>query len=492
MFSLSHYAYRASDVREFEPQAANNINCSMYSLMEQAGKAVFSYLQDHYPSSTHIVLISGSGNNGGDGYVTARMLRQAGYRISMTTIDPEKPLQGDAKRAQQHFIDAGGEISSVNAIELMANQVIVDGLLGTGLSGEVAGTYARVIEAINASGADVVSIDIPSGTHADTGQPLGCSVKATATVTFVGIKTGLITGIGKYHSGNLVFAPLSIGKTFHQMAPVAATRLAFKDFFALPPRPEHAHKGHFGKLLCIGGNRSMAGAIRLASEAAMRTGAGLVKVFCHNDSRLQVSNGRPELMVATDNLLEHLNWADCLVFGPGLGSDGWSLDVFHQLLSYLAHEDKPIVIDADGLNILGQQLHKFRLSEVVITPHPAEAGRLLGIDTAAVERDRYQAALQLTQKYQATCILKGSGSIVQTKQNSYVCCDGNPGMATAGMGDVLAGIVGGLIAQGMSSTESAKMGTCLHAASADLTAQQQGLRGMLASDIFAYLRQLLN
>ncbi len=484
--------YRAQDIRELEPLAAKQIDCPMYALMEQAGRAAFDYIIGHYSTRDKVVVAAGTGNNGGDAYVVARLLKQAGYAVTMASIAPQKPLSGDALQAQSAWLATGAPVADLQQHDLQDCALLVDGLLGTGLSGEVKAPYAEVIDRINHTRLDVVSLDIPSGTHADTGQPLGASIHANATVTFVGTKMGLVTSIGKHHCGQLIFAPLSIGALFHQLAKAQGVCLSFNDFFALPSRPIHAHKGHFGRLLCIGGNRSMAGAIRLSGEAAMRCGAGLVKVYCHSDCRTLVSNGRPELMIASDNLLEHLNWADCIVFGPGLGKDSWSQQCFSQVISYLIHEDKPVVWDADGLNLLSEHLHKLHLQNMIITPHPAEAARLLGCKTAEIEQDRFAAVAQLSQRYQASCILKGAGTLIRDSEQTYICADGNPGMATAGMGDVLAGILGGLLAQGMNRTDAARYGTCLHAYAADLTAQQQGMRGMLASDIFDSIRQLIN
>lgn len=464
----------------------------MYELMERAGKASFDFLLQNELVSKNVLIITGSGNNGGDGYVLARLLAEHNYAVTLVSIDPNRDLVGDANTAKLKWLSSGGHIVAVEKVNFDEYGVIVDAMLGTGLSGEVKGDYVEVIDKVNLCRSYVFSIDIPSGTAADSGQILGNAINADATITFVGIKSGLVTGIGKHQVGKLVFAPLGIEKEFDSIAIPVATMLSHSDFEPLEKRQMHSHKGHFGKLVCIGGNQGMSGAIRLSAEAAMRTGAGLVRVFCHQRSVLQVSYGRPELMVTDENLLQHLDWADCVLIGPGLGQDSWSRQTFEQVLSYLTHEDKTVVFDADALNLLSRHLHKFRLSNMVITPHPAEAARLLDTSVIDIENNRFDSAFKLSKKYHSACILKGAGSIVQNSGTAIVCSDGNPGMATGGMGDVLTGIIAALQAQGMNNSEASTYGTCLHAAAADLNTKQHGQRGMLASDIFEHIRPLVN
>lgn len=490
--SLSHKLFDADTVRRCEPLAAEAADCAMYDLMERAGKASFDFLLQNNLACRQVLIITGSGNNGGDGYVVARLLAEQKYTVTLASLCPSKELSGDAETAKSKWLSRGGEVVAVNNINFDEYDVIVDAMLGTGLSGEVKGHYAEVIEQVNLSVSYVLSIDIPSGTAADSGKILGSSINANATITFVGIKSGLVTGIGKHQVGKLIFAALGIEKEFDVIAKPIASLVNYKDFESLEKRPTHSHKGHFGRLVCIGGNQGMSGAIRLSAEAALRTGAGLVRVFCHQRSVLQVSNGRPELMVTDDNLSQHLDWADCILIGPGLGQDSWSRQTFSQVLSYLVHHDKPVVFDADALNLLSQHIHKFALSNMVITPHPAEAARLLDVTVADIENNRFDSANKLNSQYHSACILKGAGSVIHNSDGVFVCSDGNPGMATAGMGDVLTGIIAALLSQGMNKDEASVYGTCLHGSAADLNAKKQGQRGMLASDIFEQLRQLVN
>ncbi|GAB2708871.1 NAD(P)H-hydrate dehydratase [Aliiglaciecola aliphaticivorans] len=489
---LSQNLYTAQCVREGEVEAAKQLSIPLYDVMQVAGETLFDWIQTHFDHQTNILIAVGTGNNGGDGYVAASLLLADGYTITLASIDPARPLSGDALLAQQSWLTSGGEVADIRLVDTEHFELIVDGLLGTGLKGTVTSAYQSVIQRINQSSAHILSIDIPSGLDANTGASLGASINADTTISFVGLKTGLVTGNGKQKSGNLIFKALNIGETFGQLMEAQGRLIEYADFAPLAPRALHSHKGNNGKLLCIGGNNGMAGAIRMTSEAALRTGVGLVKVYCHANSTSSIVQGRPEIMASSENLAQLLEWADCIVFGPGLGQTSWSQETFNQLFSYLIHQHKPLIIDADGLNLLSHQLHALQLSYLIMSPHSAEAARLLNTDVEKIENDRYGAATKLVERYGGNCILKGAGSIVHSQQGTYVCANGNPGMSTAGMGDVLSGVLGSLAAQGMTAGEASLFGVCIHSAAADLVADNFGQRGMIASDLFDYLRQLVN
>jgi hydroxyethylthiazole kinase-like uncharacterized protein yjeF len=464
----------------------------MYELMERAGAAAFTVLQDEWPKAIKLLVLVGQGNNGGDGYVLARLAKAQGLQVTLCGANPDKAPSGDAATARQAYKHAGGIESPWQGIDLSQFDVLVDALLGTGLSGQLRAPYTEIIANVNQSGVPVLSIDIPSGLAADTGQWLGDAVQADHTVTFVGIKQGLCTAMGKQASGELHFSALQIDEAFAPLAEATGQLVNFSHLASLPKRPLAAHKGHFGRLLCIGGNQGMPGAIRLCAEAAMRCGAGMVRVYCHPVSQLAVSSGRAELMVSTDELAKHLQWASSIVIGPGLGQDDWAQEVFKQVLSHLQDHDKPLLIDADGLHMLAAGGTNPTLGRLVLTPHPGEAARLLDCNSSEIEDDRFHAAQELASRYGGAIVLKGAGTIIQSKAHTWICQDGNPGMASGGMGDVLSGVAGALLAQGMNSERAALYATCIHARAADLAAQQEGERGMLASDLFVYLRQLVN
>ncbi len=490
--SLTQKLYRADQVRMHEAQAAEQVGMDMYSLMQRAGACVYQQCVTLFPNVDNYLIVVGIGHNAGDGYIAALAAYNAGKTVTVCAIEPDRDVQGDVAKARQAWASAGGTVEHFSDEHLQKADLIIDGLLGTGINGFIRAEFAQVIEQINQANKPIVSIDVPSGLDANTGASLGECVQATATVTFIGIKLGLTTGAGKQSCGKLIFEELGIGKVFADIARSDASALDLKHFKGLAPRPVHSHKGTYGRLLCIGGNKSMSGAIRLSAEAALRTGTGLVKVYSHQDSVLQICSGRPELMVSSTGLKEALAWATCIVIGPGLGQDDWSKTSFDAVMEYCQQEPKPIVIDADALNLKAVNTSFVALPECVITPHVGEAARLLNIPIDEVESNRFNYARQCSQRYDATCVLKGAGSIVDNQLHSWVCRHGNPGMATAGMGDVLAGILGSLMSQGLNKDMACQYGVSIHAKAGDIVAKKYGQRGLLASDLFNTVRVLIN
>ncbi|MCV2886599.1 NAD(P)H-hydrate dehydratase [Aestuariibacter sp. AA17] len=495
--SLSHKIYVAGTVRDKESVAAKRAGVSMWTLMERAGTSAYRALRNRWPEMTRIVVFVGTGNNGGDGYVLATQARQDGLTVSVYSIEPSQPLKGDALTAREMYEKEGGSVNPCSDYQDESDEhVIVDALLGTGLSGELREPYHNVIDKINASAAPVLSVDIPSGMHADTGQNLGTVIQAECTVTFVGIKSGLVTGQGKGYAGELIFDDLGIATPFLEESQPKARWIDFGSYQPLPKRKVDTHKSHYGRLLCIGGNAEMSGAIRMTAESAMRSGAGMVKVFCHENSTLAVSLGRPEIMVSSSALEEQLKWATCIAIGPGLGRDEWAETTMMKTLDHVRRTPKPLVIDADGLYWLSKMRKQSLGAKVtpltVITPHAAEAARLLDADVQEVNDQRYLAVEELTRMYHVTSILKGAGTLIHEQGQMSVCAGGNSGMATAGMGDVLTGVVSAMLAQGMPPYDAACYSVCLHAQAGDNIAKSQGQRGMLATDLISEFVKLVN
>lgn len=490
--SLTQKLYRAAQVKHLELEAAASVGLSKFELMQRAGKAVFENCVSLMPNSECYLILVGVGNNAGDGYITALNAKNAGKEVILCAIEPEREVQGDAARAQQAWLNNGGKVQAFNESMLLRCDLVIDALLGIGIVGIIRNEFADVIDAINNSGKPVLSVDLPSGLDADTGESLGRCINADVTVTFIGIKLGLTTGAGKQSCGRLVFEDLGIGRAFADIARSDATALDLKHFKGLAPRPVHSHKGSYGRLLCVGGNNGMSGAIRLSAEAALRSGTGLVKAFVHEQSKFLVGSGRPELMVICDELEEALAWATCIVIGPGLGRDEWSQNIFDRVLSFVEKNPKPIVIDADALNLMASTGSFVALSDCVVTPHSGEAARLLNVSVEEVENSRFIFARQCAERYEATCILKGAGTIIDNQEHSWVCRHGNPGMATAGMGDVLAGLIGSLMAQDVEKELACQYGVSLHAKAGDIVAEKYGQRGLLASDLFDTIRMLIN
>lgn len=487
MTDLAKPLYRVAQIRQAEQFAIENLQIASRQLMESAGLAAFNVLQQRWPQQKQITVFCGAGNNAGDGYVLARLALQAGYRVELFAIGAIQHLKADALFCAEAFVQTGGVVKSWSAASWVASGVLVDALLGTGLNRLVDENYAAVINAINIADLPVVAIDVPSGLQADTGCVLGAAIKATVTVTFLGLKTGLFTGQAADYCGEIIESGLDLpANMFNQLA--VAARLLAKP--KLAKRQRCAHKGNFGHLLLIGGNHGYSGAISLAGEAALRSGAGLVSIASRELHSGLLNIGRPELMCHGVEDLSQLqaliDKASVIVIGPGLGQDQWARAMFATVLS----TDKPCVVDADALNLLAQQ--PCRRDNWILTPHPGEAGRLLACANHKIASDRFAAVSELQRRFAGVCVLKGAGSLISDGQQIFVSTTGNPGMASGGMGDVLSGITGALLAQGWSLIEAAKLAVYVHGEAADRAVIEVGERGLLASDLLPYVRACLN
>ena len=490
---LPDLLYTSAEVRTVDQFAINRQGIPGIELMERAGTAAFDAIRVRWPDARTLSVVCGSGNNGGDGYIVARLAHQQGWDVRAFPATAPDALKGDARQAWLHYREAGGELLNFMPEDFEGAEVVVDALLGTGLDREVSGPYANIIQAINryrgrvARERGIAAIDIPSGLNADTGAIMGHAVKADLTISFVGLKRGLFTADGPELSGDIVFNDLGISAQ-HGVQPSAT--LLTKPTTQLAKRPRSAHKGQHGHVLVIGGDLGYSGAARLAAEAALRVGAGLVSVATRAAHAANFNLNCPELMChaveSAAELKALLTRATVVAVGPGLGTQDWGRDMFRAALD----STLPLVVDADALNLLAEQ-PTFRRNWI-LTPHPGEAGRLLGIASADVQRDRFIALASLQNLYGGTVVLKGSGSLIQhDREIPAVCPLGNPGMATGGMGDVLTGIIAGLIAQKLDLPQAARVGVWLHAAAGDLAARN-GERGLLASDLFEPLRTLAN
>ncbi|HEY1026321.1 MAG TPA: NAD(P)H-hydrate dehydratase [Pseudomonas sp.] len=459
-----------------------------FELMQRAAHAAWRALRRRWPDADEITVLAGRGNNAGDGYLIAALAQRAGWRVRVLAVGEPTALMGDAALACAEARQAGVAIQPWNECAPLAG-VLVDALLGTGLAGGVREPYAQAIRLINHSGLPVLAVDIPSGLHADNGSRLGVAVRADLTVTFIGLKLGLLTGVGPELCGVLQFDDLQGDAELLAQAPSLAQRLDPANLPRLSARSPVAHKGQFGHLLVVGGDLGMGGAALLCADSGLRAGAGLVSLATRAEHVAAALVRRPEIMctaVASANQLwALLERADVCVVGPGLGQGAWSRSV----LSAVAGLEGCQVWDADALNLLasGQVVAP---RQGVLTPHPGEAARLLGLDTAAVQADRPAAARALAQRYGLVVVLKGAGSLVAAPDGRLVLCDrGHPAMAGAGLGDVLAGLIGALLAQGMAAFEATSLAVWLHARAGEVLAAQG--RGLAAGDLPGAIRQLL-
>ena len=511
--NLPQQRFKAEQVRDNEAKVAKIQGVEMYQLMLDAGKAVFKLVSTNY-DCTNLMILCGYGNNGGDGYVVAKLALAENWKVSVVQVGDIDKLKGDAKRAYSDFIDAGGKVDVclqgyIIHDELVVDErtVIIDALLGTGITGDVREPMASLITWVNNQAvvgeiAGVVSVDVPSGLNSNTGVVANTAIKATLTCTFIGVKQGLSTGYVPDYCGKLYYADLAVGEAFNAHVQASAWCVNQKQLAeALPKRQLASHKGSFGHVLLIGATRGMSGAIRMAGRACFRTGAGLVSIVTHIDNEMVVATDSPEFMVSgvkTDtDIRPWLDKVDVIAIGPGLGQSSWGQSMFTQVTEYLKHVPKPCVLDADALNIMASLKFypRFEGKSTVITPHPLEAARLLRSNTKTVQQDRFEAAKTLSEITGAVALLKGVGTVVCALEDDtcdlYINTSGNPGMATAGMGDVLTGIIGALMAQGFMAKDAAIFGALIHGLAADIAARE-GERGMMASDILAHIRQVIN
>lgn len=490
---LPYPLYRAEQVRQLDQYVINTLGTSGTILMERAGAAAFAELQRRWLKAKKIAVVCGHGNNGGDGYVLARAAKDAGMDVTVMQVGDTNSLQGDALAAMQRLQNAEVNPLPFAAGLLATADVVVDGLLGVGLRGTVSGDFAAAITAINQCNKPVLALDIPSGLDADTGIPHGVAVHAACTISFLGLKRGLFTGDGPDYTGNVAFHDLNVPVEAYAQQPVEVERIDYGRYKSLlKPRSRVAHKGDHGHVLLVGGEQGYTGAVRMAGEAALRIGAGLVSIATRQAHATIMNASRPELMVhgvedaaGFQRLAER---ASVIAIGPGLGQQEWG-----KLMLQLALDSGlPLVVDADGLNLLSQHTQIAR-DHWVLTPHGAEAARLLGCGSTQIHQDRFAAVTKIQQQYGGVIVLKGAGSLIAAANTPvFLCSDGNPGMASGGMGDVLTGSIAGLVAQGMGLTLATHLGVVIHAAAGDAAAKAAGERGMLASDLMSWLRRLVN
>lgn len=484
--------YRAEQVRELDRIYIEEEGIPGITLMEHAGVAAFNEIRRRWPNKRVIGVLCGAGNNGGDGFIVARLAHEAGYKVSVWQLG-YCAVGSDALAAHDQMEAAGLVTGVFERFHLSQQEILIDGLLGTGLTGEIKGPWKEAIDAINEShgqGVRVLSLDIPSGLHADTGAVLGSAVEADCCVTYIGLKQGMFTGEGPNHCGDIIFDSLGAPATVYKKIKPSASRMSFPNVAAvLLPRKAASHKLDYGHVLVIGGDHGMSGAARLASEAAARTGAGLVSLATRSDHAANITTEVPEVMchgVEDTKSLNHLlHGATVIAMGPGLGQSRWAQGLFNDLKQC----PLPMVIDADALNLLA--INPMKRNNWILTPHPGEASRLLGVNVSDIQADRFTAARELQKQYGGVIILKGAGTIVLSSNGeTAICTAGNPGMAAGGMGDLLTGIIAGLLAQGASIDDAARLGVCLHSRAGDLAARD-GQRGLLASDLLPELRQLM-
>lgn len=484
--------YRTEDVRRIETLAAAQSPAP--HLMERAGLAAAQLARDLAGSSGRpVAVFAGPGNNGGDALVLARHLKSWWFDVTVFFTGDARKLSKDATVAFEAWRAAGGTFAT-DAPRLERSALIIDGLFGIGLQRELSGRYAELVSAMNASTAPVLALDVPSGLESDSGRLLGCAVRASHTITFIALKPGLLTLDGPDHAGALHVATLELDAP--ALVPSSGRVIGPKSLArALPPRRLNSHKGSFGSAAIVGGAPGMLGAALLAGRAALKLGTGRVYIGLMDERALPVDPVQPELMVRSADAALTLDQINVLAVGPGLGVSAQSA----ALLAKAIPASLPLVLDADALNLLSgdsalRTLLLARQAATVLTPHPAEAARLLGVSTTEVQSERVQSALTLAGRYRCGVVLKGAGSICAWPDGKWaINTSGNPGMASAGMGDVLTGIVAALLAQGAAPDAALAAAVYLHGAAADaVVATGRGPVGLVASEVIDAARDVLN
>jgi NAD(P)H-hydrate epimerase len=481
--------YTANQVRGIDHTAIHELGIPGYELMCRAGAAVVAAASDQYPSARHWLIMCGPGNNGGDGYVVARLAAESGINVSVCSLSDPRQLKGDAALAYTDWSANGGEASWwPDKPQGESFELVLDALLGTGIDREVRGEFRQAIAYLNQLPCPTLAIDIPSGLNSDTGCAMGCVVQAESTVTFVARKRGMYTAEGPDKCGRITFNDLSIPAeaTLEQAASAGVLLSPYFLTEVIKPRLRNSHKGNFGHVLAVGGIQGMSGAIRLCGAAALRSGAGRVTLATDPAHAALINLGRPELMVKSLS-----GDKDCLSFagsdhvvavGPGLGETNWSETLLEDCLGL----ETALVVDADGLNLLAllSRQKPLKRDNWILTPHPAEAARLLGCEVTDIQKDRVLSATTIAERLGACVVLKGCGTIVADPSGQYAICPlGNPGMATAGSGDVLTGIIVALLGQGLSCFDAARAGVLAHARAGDLAAEKVGEIALIAGDI---------
>ncbi|MDR1074881.1 MAG: NAD(P)H-hydrate dehydratase [Xanthomonadaceae bacterium] len=491
MNALFPTLYDAAAARVLDRRATELLGGDAYVLMQRAGQAAWRTVLDLWPEARGIDVVCGTGNNGGDGYVLARMALESGRRVRVIHLPDRGPRTELAQRACTEYLVAGGSVE-LFPTELSRSDLIVDALFGIGLDRAPDAALGGLIGAINESGCPVLALDVPSGLDADCGIAPGVAVYADCTLQFIVRHQGLYTGDALDYGGELRLDPLDVPDEAFGGVKAAATLLAPEHLAAwLYPRRRNSHKGESGRVFCIGGDHGGGGAVALCAEAALRSGAGLVSVATRIEHVPAILAQRPEAMAFAaqhvDDVVERLEWADVVAIGPGLGQHPWGA----MLLAGVLDSGVDAVIDADALNMLASAPQA--LPQAVLTPHPGEAARLLGIGATDVQLDRFSAARALAEAYRGVVVLKGAGSLVVAPGlRPCVIGAGNPGMSTGGMGDLLTGVIAALRAQGLSAFDAACAGALLHGAAGDAAAEEDGERGLLPSDLLPWLRRLAN
>ena len=488
----------AAQMKAADQYTIQKLGVPSLELMEHAAQACVQVLEDEKVDLSHVCVVCGSGNNGGDGFAIARILQNNRYSVEIFCVGNPEHYTEETREQMHRLQECGGKITYGMPQE-DSYSVIIDAVFGVGLSRKVEGRYRQVIEQMNRMRGTKFAVDIPSGLSATTGCILGCAFKADYTVTFQLKKIGLELSQGRTMAGRVIVPDIGIS-TDSICEDQEIVRTAGKDIYRkmLPDRPEDSNKGTYGRLLVIAGSKGMAGAAYLNAHAAYMTGAGLVRIYTSSDNREILQTLLPEAIITTyeeynkEELLSLLTWADSVCIGSGLGMSRLSEKILKTVMEYVK---VPCLIDADGLNLLAENknyLNQMAERRFVITPHMKEMSRLTGTPVEELKADRIQIMKDFISRYRITCVLKDSRTLIASEEKGIrMNLTGNSAMAKAGSGDVLAGVISGWMVQGKEAEDAAELGTYIHGLSGDLAKFEKGVYSVMARDLIEYISKAL-
>ena len=488
----------AAQMKAADQYTIQKLEVPSLELMEHAAQACVQVLEDEKVDLSHVCVVCGSGNNGGDGFAIARILQNNRYSVETFCVGNPEHYTEETQEQMHRLQECGGKITYGMPQE-DSYSVIIDAVFGVGLSRKVEGRYRQVIEQMNRMRGTKFAVDIPSGLSATTGCILGCAFKADYTVTFQLKKIGLELSQGRTMAGRVIVPDIGVS-TDSICEDQEIVRTAGKDIYRkmLPDRPEDSNKGTYGRLLVIAGSKGMAGAAYLNAHAAYMTGAGLVRIYTSSDNREILQTLLPEAIITTyeeynkEELLSLLTWADSVCIGSGLGMSRLSEKILKTVIEYVK---VPCLIDADGLNLLAENknyLNQMAERRFVIAPHMKEMSRLTGISVEELKADRIQILKDFISRYRITCVLKDSRTLIASEEKGIrMNLTGNSAMAKAGSGDVLAGVISGWMVQGKEAEDAAELGTYIHGLSGDLAKFEKGVYSVMARDLIEYISKAL-
>lgn len=506
------YIVSAKEMKEYDRNTIQYFGVPSLVLMERAAMAVAEEIEERFAPGKRVLIVAGCGNNGGDGIAVGRILREHGFEVDFCMIGNREKCSKETE-IQCGIIEKYG-CPPQDKIGDKEYDIMVDALFGIGLSRNLEGRFAGAVKAINESKAFVCSVDIPSGIHTDSGEVMGEAVRADLTVTFAFKKPGHVRYPGWGYCGETVCRDIGITReSFLGEAPEIYT-FCGSPMEGMPARDGGGNKGTFGKALVIAGSVGMSGACELCARSVYRMGAGMVKIVTPEENRIIVQSNLPEALLSTyrtqgagqeellgelrQRLEKDMEWSDCILIGPGLGK---SKEACAMLKQVLEEGKQPLVIDADGLNLLAENENLRQLlkecakarREIVLTPHLAEFARLFGGTVEDIKSNSLHKPKEMAEKYGCTIVCKDARTVVATPWNReiYLNTSGNDGMATAGMGDVLTGVIGGLMAQGMDAGKAACLGVYIHGRAGDKAAEEKGRYGLMAGDVVNCLTKAL-